>query len=165
MRTATSLTLLTIGAILAFAITGHPSFLNVQVVGVVIMATGLIGLLMPRRGREWLHRRTVTRRDASAAAPRRTATRHRRQRQPGYYQLSAGTADASNGSSVVEAVTLEDMLLAERQSAEPAGPADLAEVSDSEVSDSEVSDSEVSDSEVSDSEVSDSEVFDEYLED
>jgi len=38
MRTASCLTLLAIGAILTFAVTGHPSFLNLQVAGVVIMA-------------------------------------------------------------------------------------------------------------------------------
>ncbi len=50
MRTASCLTLLAIGAILTFAVTGHPSFLNLQVAGVVIMATGVAGLFLPRRG-------------------------------------------------------------------------------------------------------------------
>ena len=33
MRTATGLTLIAFGAILAFAVKGHPSWLNIQVVG------------------------------------------------------------------------------------------------------------------------------------
>ena len=62
MRTATSLTLLAIGAILTFAITAHPSFLNLQVAGLVVMATGAAGLFLPRRGQQgWLRRRTVLR--------------------------------------------------------------------------------------------------------
>jgi hypothetical protein len=59
MRTASCLTLLAIGAILTFAVTGHPSFLNLQVAGLVIMATGVAGLFLPRRGSGWLRRWTV----------------------------------------------------------------------------------------------------------
>jgi hypothetical protein len=58
MKTATALTITAIGAIFAFAITAHPSFLNLQVVGWVLILTGVSGLLIPRRGRGWL-RRTV----------------------------------------------------------------------------------------------------------
>jgi hypothetical protein len=63
MRTASCLTLIAIGAIFTFAITGHPSFLNLQIAGVVIMATGVAGLFLPRRGQQgWLRRRTILRR-------------------------------------------------------------------------------------------------------
>jgi hypothetical protein len=63
MRTASCLTLIAIGAIFTFAVTAHPSFLNLQIAGVVIMATGVAGLLLPRRGQQgWLRRRTVLRR-------------------------------------------------------------------------------------------------------
>ncbi len=50
MKTATSLALVAIGAILAFAITRSPSWLNLQVVGWVLMVTGAIGAVLPRRG-------------------------------------------------------------------------------------------------------------------
>jgi hypothetical protein len=59
MKTATSLALIAIGAILAFAITGSPSFLNLQVVGWVLMATGAVGAVVPRRGYGWLRRSLV----------------------------------------------------------------------------------------------------------
>lgn len=49
MKTATSLALIAIGAILTFAIAGHPSFLNLQVAGVVVMATGVAGLVLTTR--------------------------------------------------------------------------------------------------------------------
>ncbi len=62
MRTATGLTLLAIGAIFTFAVTAHPSFLNLQVAGVVIMATGVAGLFLPKPSQGWLRRRTVLRR-------------------------------------------------------------------------------------------------------
>jgi hypothetical protein len=59
MRTASCLTLLAIGASLTFAVTGHPSFPNLQVAGLVIMATGAAGRFLSRRGSGWLRRRTV----------------------------------------------------------------------------------------------------------
>ncbi len=62
MRTATGLALVAIGAILAFAVTSHPSFLNLQVTGWVIMLTGIAGMVIPRRGYGWLRRRVVVRR-------------------------------------------------------------------------------------------------------
>ena len=65
MKTVTCLTLIAIGAIFTFAITAHPSFLNLQIAGLVVMATGVAGLLLPRRGQEgWLRRRTVLRKGA-----------------------------------------------------------------------------------------------------
>jgi hypothetical protein len=63
VRTASCLTLIAIGAIFTFAVTAHPSFLNLQIAGVVIMATGVAGLLLPRRNQQgWLRRRTILRR-------------------------------------------------------------------------------------------------------
>ena len=59
MKTGTSLTLMAIGAIIAFAITAHPRFLNFTVAGLVIMATGAAGLLLPSRKFGWLRRRVV----------------------------------------------------------------------------------------------------------
>lgn len=62
MRTATSLALIAIGAIFTFAVTAHPSFLNLQIAGVVIMATGVAGLFLRKPTQGWLRRRTVLRR-------------------------------------------------------------------------------------------------------
>lgn len=64
MKTATALTLMAVGAILTFAVTAHPRYLNLQIAGVVIMAVGLAGLLIHRRGFEWRRRRIVFRRGA-----------------------------------------------------------------------------------------------------
>lgn len=61
MKTAPGLALIAIGAILAFAVTGHPGWLNVQAVGWVLMLIGLAGLFVPRRGYGWLRRRVVRR--------------------------------------------------------------------------------------------------------
>jgi hypothetical protein len=62
MKTATGLTLIAVGAVLAFAVHGHPWFLNLQVCGWIIMVIGAIGLAIPRRGYGWLRRQMVTRR-------------------------------------------------------------------------------------------------------
>jgi hypothetical protein len=66
MKTATGLALVAIGAILAFAVTGHPGWLNVQAAGWVLMLVGLAGMFVPRRGYGWLRRQVVRR------PPRRT---------------------------------------------------------------------------------------------
>jgi hypothetical protein len=65
MRTATCLTLVAIGAILTFAVTAHPSFLDLQVTGVVIMIVGVAGLFLNRRTSGWLRRRVVLRKGAT----------------------------------------------------------------------------------------------------
>jgi hypothetical protein len=61
MNRATSLTIIAIGAIFAFAITTSPGFLNLQVVGWILMATGAAGLLLERRSRDWLRRTVIVR--------------------------------------------------------------------------------------------------------
>jgi len=59
MRTATALTLVAIGAILAFAVTAEPPWFSFHVAGWVLMVTGVAGALLPRRGYSWLRRRVV----------------------------------------------------------------------------------------------------------
>lgn len=67
MRTASGLALVAIGAILAFAVTTSPPFLNLQITGWVIMLTGVAGMVVPRRGYGWLRRRVVVRRPSRGA--------------------------------------------------------------------------------------------------
>jgi Domain of unknown function (DUF6458) len=54
VRKSTGLTLIALGTILAFAVRGHPSFLNIQLVGWVLMLTGLAGLRVPQGVYGWL---------------------------------------------------------------------------------------------------------------
>jgi hypothetical protein len=70
MKTGAGLALVAIGAILAFAVTAHPSGLNVQAAGWVLIVVGLAGMFVPRRGYGWLRRRMVI--------PGRTVTQGRR---------------------------------------------------------------------------------------
>jgi hypothetical protein len=88
MRTATGLTLIAFGAILAFAVRGHPSWLNIQVVGWVIMLTGVAGMAIPRRGYGWLRRRMVLRRGPGG---RQVVDRVEEKRYPPYVMLNPGS--------------------------------------------------------------------------
>ncbi|HUC57601.1 MAG TPA: DUF6458 family protein [Streptosporangiaceae bacterium] len=73
MRTAPSLSVIAVGAIFAFAITASPGFLNLQVVGWILMLTGAAGLLLTLRKQSWLRRRIVVRRPAPKAKARTKA--------------------------------------------------------------------------------------------
>ena len=74
MKTGAGLGLVAVGAILAFAVTAHPSGLNLQAAGWVLIVIGLAGMFVPRRGYGWLRRRmvipgrTVVRRGAGGRA-------------------------------------------------------------------------------------------------
>ena len=49
MRTGTGLTVVAIGAILAFAVTSSPSFFNIHIAGWVIMLAGVASMVLSRR--------------------------------------------------------------------------------------------------------------------
>lgn len=62
MRTGTGIFLITVGAILLFALrSGSPHWLNLQIVGVILILAGSLGLLLPRLARsgrdgDWMRR-------------------------------------------------------------------------------------------------------------
>jgi hypothetical protein len=56
MKKMTGLTLLSIGAILSFAVNVHPWFISPQIVGLVLMLTGITGLCLNLRGTGWVQR-------------------------------------------------------------------------------------------------------------
>ena len=109
MRTATGLFLIALGAILAFAVQGHPSWLNIQVVGWVIILTGVAGMAIPRRGYGWLRRRMVLRRGPGG---RPVVDRVEEKRYPPYVMLNPGSngvvSDAPEGSYVAGGAATED---------------------------------------------------------
>lgn len=61
MKTATWLALLAIGAILTLAVHADLPGVNLQVAGVIIMLTGVAGIVIPTRASGWLRRRIVLR--------------------------------------------------------------------------------------------------------
>ena len=134
MRTATGLALIAIGAILTFAVTAHPSFLDLQVAGIVIMLTGVAGLFLPKPSHGWLRRRTVLRRGSRGPVVGHVdETRY-----PPYVMLNPGAEDgghhgyqpgdltaAEAAGPAEETAPVRDLPaeeLAEDLTTEPAGP-------------------------------------------
>ena len=76
MKTATGLAIVAVGAILAFAVTGHPGWLNVQAAGWVLILVGLAGMFIPRSGFGWLRRQVVRRPPRRAAAASHVTASH-----------------------------------------------------------------------------------------
>jgi hypothetical protein len=97
MKTATALTLLAIGAILAFAVTANTSVFNLNVAGWVLMATGLVGVLIPRRGYGWVRRRLVL----PHGARRRAITVAAGANYPPYVKRNPGTSAMQAGLATV----------------------------------------------------------------
>ena len=107
MRTAPGLALIAIGAIFAFAVTGSPSWINLQVAGWVLILTGAAAILIPRRGYGWLRRRVVVRRPRGSAGEtggdRRALGRGRGFRRPSGpvgTEEELPTPDASRGRTI-----------------------------------------------------------------
>lgn len=129
MRTATGLFLIALGAILAFAVQGHPSWLNIQVVGWVIMLTGVAGMAIPRRGYGWLRRRMVLRRGPGG---RPVVDRVEEKRYPPYIMLNPGSngvadnAPEGGGATVGGATATQDVptVVGPYEDPDPAGLGD-----------------------------------------
>jgi hypothetical protein len=62
MKSGVGLALIAVGAILAFAVHGSPSWLNLHVVGWVLMLVGVAVMALSRRTYGWLGRRMQVRR-------------------------------------------------------------------------------------------------------
>ncbi len=108
MKTATSLTVIAIGAILAFAVTASPSFLNVQTVGWILMLTGLGGLLLRQRNRDWL-RRIIIRPAPAAPGARRPAARQL-SAGPSIAQATPSSTRPSDHTEPIEQDTIEEYI-------------------------------------------------------
>ncbi len=62
MKSGICLFWIAVGAILTFAVTANTSVFNLHVAGFVIMVIGIVGLVTPKRGYEWLGRRVYVKR-------------------------------------------------------------------------------------------------------
>jgi hypothetical protein len=119
--TGTGLTLIALGAIFAFAVRGHPSWLNIQVVGWVLILTGIVAMAIPRRGYGWLRRRMVLRRGPGG---RPVVDRVEEKRYPPYIMLNPGSNAAAgevvpdSGSDMAAAADPLDDALVDEQGAE-----------------------------------------------
>lgn len=136
MKTASGLTLLAIGAVLAFAVHGHPWFLNLQVSGWIIMVIGAAGMFIPRSGYGWLRRQMVLRRDPDG----RPRVSIRQKRYPPYIMINpkAVAAQGAGGRTVPAAVP--EMPADHDTLAEPRGKLVREPAAEEVVSDEEVVD-------------------------
>jgi ABC-type transport system involved in cytochrome bd biosynthesis fused ATPase/permease subunit len=105
VKTASGLTLLAIGAVLAFAVHGHPWFLNLQVSGWIIMVIGAAGMFVPRRGYGWLRRQMVTR--TGPDGRRRVSIRQKRY--PPYIMINPNAVAAEGARASTATATMPEM--------------------------------------------------------
>jgi Domain of unknown function (DUF6458) len=90
MRTGAGLGLICLGAILAFAVKGNISFMNVHTAGWVIMVVGIAGLVLPRRTYGWLGRRVLVRRTYPGSRLGQEAALPTVMHKPGMWQVTPG---------------------------------------------------------------------------
>lgn len=90
MKIGSSLALITVGAILAFAVTANTSVFNLHTAGWVLMLIGVIGLLLPNRTAGWLGRRLLVRRSYPSGRVQRIAVPPYVARNPGVGNLQRG---------------------------------------------------------------------------
>ena len=92
MKTGICLFWIAVGAIFTFAVTANTSVFNLHIFGLVVMIVGLIGLVTPRRGYEWLGRRVVVRRTRRGGT-----TRLEQRTYPPYVLQNPGSGNAEAG--------------------------------------------------------------------
>jgi hypothetical protein len=96
MKTATGLTLIIIGAILAFAVTANTSVFNLHIAGFVLILAGLAGMFIPRKNYASVSRRLVTRRSRTWPSGSTIITTQETEVPP-YVAINPGSALAENG--------------------------------------------------------------------
>ena len=92
MKIGSSLALICVGAILAFAVTANTSVFNLHTAGWVLMLIGVIGLLLPGRTAGWLGRRLLVRRTYPGGRVEQHPGPAVRRPQPGHVSAPAGPA-------------------------------------------------------------------------
>jgi hypothetical protein len=100
MKTVTALIVMAVGAVFAFALELHFSFLNLQAAGWILLLIGAAGLVVPRRGYGWLRRQLVVRRGPDG---RPVATVGRRNVPPYLMINPAGAPGAAFDTAVMPA--------------------------------------------------------------
>ena len=90
MKIGSSLSLIGLGAILAFAVTANTSVFNIHTAGWVLMFIGVVGLLVPRSTAGWLGRRLLVRRTYPGGRTEHIPVPPYVARNPGTSALQAG---------------------------------------------------------------------------
>ena len=107
MKSSTGLTLAAVGAILAFAVHGHLSFLNPNAVGGVLLLVGIAGLFLPPGTQRWLRHRLILRGGKYGPAYDATPAQYSRHLMPVGVLVSDGGEVPVEGVVVEEEVTQE----------------------------------------------------------
>jgi hypothetical protein len=110
MKIGSSLALICIGAILAFAVTANTSVFNIHTAGWVLMLIGVIGLMVPKSTAGWLGRRLLVRRTYPGGRVEHIPVPPYVARNPGTAALQAGLPsrpslleEENNGDLIEEA--------------------------------------------------------------
>ncbi|MCW2896009.1 MAG: hypothetical protein JWO75_5498 [Actinomycetia bacterium] len=90
MKIGSSLALICVGAILAFAVTANTSVFNLHTAGWVLMLIGVIGFLLPGRTVGWLGRRVLVRRSYPSGRVEQVPVPPYGARNPGTSAIEAG---------------------------------------------------------------------------
>ena len=96
MKIATGLTLLVIGAILAFAVTTNTSVFNLHIAGYVFILAGLAALLIPKQNYASVSKRLVTRRSRTWPSGNRVISTEEAEVPP-YVSINPGSSLIENG--------------------------------------------------------------------
>jgi hypothetical protein len=107
MKSTTGLTLAALGAILAFAVHGHLSFLNPNAVGWVLLLVGIAGLFLPPGTQRWLRHRLIMRDGTYGAAYDARPAQFSRHLMPAGVLIPDGTDPPVEGVAIEEQVMQE----------------------------------------------------------
>jgi hypothetical protein len=107
MKSSTGLTLAALGAILAFAVHGHLSFVNPNAVGWVLLLVGIAGLFLPPGTQRWLRHRLIMRDGTYGPAYDARPANYSRHLMPVGVLVPDGTDSQAEGVVIEEQVTSE----------------------------------------------------------
>lgn len=107
MKPSTGLTLAAVGAIFAFAVHGHPPYINLNAVGWVLLFVGIGGPFMPRGTRRWLRQRLIMRDGRYGPVVEASDTEYSRHLMPGGLLVSGVDEQDIEGSTIEERVVEE----------------------------------------------------------
>jgi hypothetical protein len=105
MKSSTGLTLAALGAILAFAVHGHLSFLNLNAVGWVLLLVGITGLFLPPGTQRWLRHRLIMRDGTYGPAYEARPAPYNRHLMPAGLLVPGGSDSPTEGVVIEEQVT------------------------------------------------------------
>lgn len=118
MKIATGLTLIIIGAILAFAVTTNTSVFNLHIAGYVFILAGLAAMFIPRKNYSSVSKRLVTRRSRTWPSGS-TVTSTQETEVPPYVMINPGSSLIENQAPTVPSLPPDPTVRAVMTPGEP----------------------------------------------